>query len=59
MNDQFSISASYLYGFYEIWITFIYRLHSFPFTVELCSTFRNVPNVFAGLSGMNKGIFFL
>lgn len=59
MNGRFSISASYLYGFYEIWITFIYRPYCVPFTMELCSTLRHVANAPAGLSGMNKEILFL
>lgn len=44
--DRDSISASYLYGFYEIWIMFLCHLYCFLFTTELCSTFRDVSNVF-------------
>ena len=46
VNDQFSISASYLYGFYEIWITLIYRPYSFPLTMELCWTFKDISKCF-------------
>ena len=60
MNDQFSISASYLYGFYEIWITLIYRPYISPFTVELCWTFKDISKCFlpVSLERIKEAFFF-
>ena len=58
-TDEFTVSASDLYGCYEVWIMFIYHLYCFLYTMEPVQLLEIFLMFAADLCGIEKGIFFL